>query len=239
MRGEGFELLPAVDVAGRRAVQVVEGPSDPVEVALRWVAEGADRLHLVDLDRAYGRGSDLPYLIDLIAQLPVPVQLSGGLDTPDAVDAALASGAARINLAATALREPRWVAELIAEHGDRIAVGIDLLDGEVAPRGTSERLGPLTAILEEIERTVGPESFTPQAIVLADAARDGRRTGVDAEMYARARATFPRSRIIASGGIAGPEDLRALRRLGVGGAVLGSSLYHGTLTLAEAKEAVR
>ena len=88
-------------------------------------------------------------------------------------------------------------------------------------------------------RAVAPDTFAPHAVVLADAARDGRRTGVDAEMYARARATFPRSRIIASGGIAGPEDLCALRRLGVGGAVLGSSLYHGTLTLAEAKEAVR
>lgn len=228
-------LLPAVDVAGGRAVQVVDGDDDPFVVALGWVEQGARWVHLVDLDRAYRRGSDLPLLTDLVAALPVPVQLSGGLDTPEAVAQALGTGARRVNLAVTALRYPGWVAELVREHGDRLAVGLDVLGDRVVARGSGDDLGPL----DEVVATVRAElaDVRPGAFVVADAGRDGRRTGADLPLFRRLAGTLG-APVVASGGVATLQDLAGLSAAGVAGVVLGSALYHRAFTLAEALEAV-
>ena len=233
-----FELLPAVDVAGRRAVQVVDGgPTDPRVVARRWVQEGADRVHVVDLDRAFGRGSDLPFLARLVEALPVPTQLSGGIDGPPAALEALATGAWRVNLAATALRDPAAVGALVAEHGPRIAVGVDVLGDRVVARGSGVDLGPLPEVLDLLVEQL--RSTPPGAVVLADAGRDGRRSGVDAGLVRRVVARLgPLAPVVSSGGVADLDDLRALRAAGAAGAVLGAALYHGSFTLSQAKEAV-
>ena len=229
-------LLPAVDVAARRATQVVDGDDDPRTVALRLVEQGAEWVHLVDLDRAYRRGSDLPYLSSIVAELPVPVQLSGGLDAPAAVEEALASGARRVNLAASALRDVRWVAELVREHGDRVAVGIDVADGQVVARGSGESLGPLDAVLDDVREHLA--GVTPGAYVVADASRDGRLLGADPGLFRTvvARIGGP---VVASGGVSGIADLLALRDAGVVGVVLGAALHQGRFTLPEALEALR
>lgn len=233
-----FQLLPAVDVAGGRATQVVDGGSDrPEEVATRWVAQGASWIHLVDLDRAFRGGEQTDLMGELVAALDVPVQLSGGLDTPEAVDAALRTGAARLNLAVTALRDPRWVADLVTRHGPRIAVGLDIEGDQVVARGSGEHLGPLTTVLATVRQHLdGPAR--PGAYVVADATRDGRRTGADLHLFTHAVAALD-APVIASGGVAGAADLVALRRCGVAGAVLGAALYHSDLTLEQALEVCR
>ncbi|GAA1167513.1 bifunctional 1-(5-phosphoribosyl)-5-((5-phosphoribosylamino) methylidenea mino)imidazole-4-carboxamide isomerase/phosphoribosylanthranilate isomerase PriA [Ornithinimicrobium humiphilum] len=232
-----FELLPAVDVAGRRAVQVVDGTDDdPLTVARRWVEQGATWVHLVDLDRAYRRGADLPFLADLVARLEVPVQLSGGLDSPAAVAEALGSGARRINLAATALRDLTWVAELVGEHGDRIAVGVDVAGDRVVARGSGEEIGPLDVVLDDLAEALA--GTTPGAFVVADASRDGRLAGADRDLFATAAARLP-GPVVASGGVAGLDDLLVLRDAGVSGAVLGAALHSGRFTLPDALEALR
>lgn len=236
--GSPFQLLPAVDVSGRRAVQVVGGgPADPLTVARRWVGEGADRIHVVDLDRAFGRGSDLPYLAGLVHALPVPTQLSGGLDGPEAALEALTTGAWRVNLAAAALRDPAALRALVVEHGARVAVGVDVLGDRVVARGSGVDLGPLPEVLDVLVETLHPTP--PGAVVLADAGRDGRRTGVDVGLVRRVVAHLGSlAPVVASGGVAELDDLRALRAAGAAGAVLGSALYHGAFTLSQAKEAV-
>lgn len=229
-------LLPAVDVAGRRAVQVVDGADDdPRSVAARWVAQGASWVHLVDLERAYGRGSDLGYLAALIDELEVPVQLSGGLGTPAAVEEALATGAARVNLAATALRDLAWVRELVHAHPDRVALGLDVDGDHVVARGTREAIGPLDGVLDALAELL--QGARPGAVVVADAARDGRLAGADTALFGQAvhRLEAP---VVASGGIASLADLLALRDLGVAGIVLGASLYHGDIQLPAALAAL-
>lgn len=230
-------LLPAVDVAGRRATQVVDGrEDDPRAVALRWVREGAEWVHLVDLDRAHRRGSDLPYLAEIVAELPVPVQLSGGLDTPGAVEEALSSGARRVNLAATALRDVGWVGRLVRTHGDVIAVGIDIAGDQVVARGSGETLGPLDEVLGSIAEHLS--DARPGAYVVADASRDGRLTGADPGLF---RSVVDRldAPVVASGGVSSIDDLLRLRDAGVSGVVLGAALHQGRFTLAAALEAVR
>jgi phosphoribosyl isomerase A len=231
------ELLAAVDVAGRRATQVLDGGTDdPRLVARRWADQGDDWVHLVDLDRAYRRGSDLPYLAEIVAGLPVPVQLSGGLDTPQAVEDALATGARRVNLAATALRDPAWVGELVRQHGDRVAVGIDVAGDQVVARGSGEVLGTLEQVLRAVGQAL--EGARPGAFVVADATRDGRLAGADATLF---RTVVERldAPVVASGGVAGVTDLLALRDAGVRGVVLGAALHSGRLTLPDALEALR
>lgn len=235
--GRPVQLLPAVDVAGRRATQVVDGSSDdPLVVAQHWIDEGAEWVHVVDLDRAYRRGSDLGYLAELIAALPVPVQLSGGLDTAAAVDDALASGARRVNLAVTALRDLPWVLDLVREHGPQIAIGVDIADGQVVARGSGEHLGEAAPLLDLLAHVLGDDQ--PGAYVVADASRDGRLHGADTALFSSAVARLP-APVIASGGVATRADLVALRGCGVEGIVLGAALYHHAFTLTQAREDLR
>lgn len=234
MRGV-LTLLPAVDIAGGRASQVVgDSDNEPERVAAGWVAAGARWLHLVDLDRAFGRGDNSALLAELVAAQSVPVQLSGGIDNDTALREALDSGAARINLAATALRDRDWVRAVVAEHGERIAVGVDVSAGEVVARGTDARLGSLDDLLSDLD------GIDCRTYVVADASRDGRLHGADIDLFRHAAERVD-GQVIASGGVASLEDLRRLRSLtavGVTGVVLGAALYHGAFTLSEALEVV-
>lgn len=230
---EPLVLLPAVDIAGGRASQVVgDAEDDPARVAEAWVAQGARWLHLVDLDRAFGRGENAGLIAELVSAQPVPVQLSGGIDAEDSLAVALSTGAARINLASTALRERDWVREVVQRHTDRISVSIDVRGGEVVARGSGVRLGALDEVLADLDDT-GCRTY-----VVADASRDGSLHGADDNLF-RYVAERVSGQVIASGGVASLEDLRRLHTLtgvGVRGVVLGAALYHGAFTLAEAHE---
>lgn len=269
-------LLPAVDVAGGRAAQALAGsPDDPLEVAQRWVAEGADLLHLVDLDAAHRRGDNAELLGGMVARLDVPVQLSGGIDTQRGAEAALATGAMRVNLASSALLEMDLVRSLVSVWGPRIVVGIDVRPvevdandegeaGDVGEGGDESEAGDKGEVRrvsdggdQVVARgsgvSIGPVSEVAAALVgsgvrtvlVADAARDGSRRGVDLAMFARVadllRAHLGDVEVVASGGVATLMDLEALRSLapnGVGAVVLGSALHHGVFTLAEARAVV-
>lgn len=231
--GPELTLLPAVDIAGGRASQVVgDAEDEPALVAAGWVADGAQWLHLVDLDRAFGRGDNAALIAELVAAQPVPVQVSGGIADDESLAVALASRAARINLASTALRDREWVRAAVREHGDRIAVGIDVRGHEVVARGSDARLGALDDVLADLDGT-GCRTY-----VVADASRDGSLHGADDNLF-RYVAERVDGRVVASGGVASLEDLQrlaALAAVGVSGVVLGAALYHGAFTLAEALE---
>lgn len=226
-----MELLPAVDVAGGRAGQVVgAGDPDPYAVALGWVHQGARWLHLVDLDRAFGRGDNADLLAEVVGTVPVPVQLSGGITDDAALEWALGTGARRIVLSSAALADEDRVAEVIRVHGDRVALGVDVRGDQVVARGTDLVLGPLDEVLELLG------SLPEATLVVADASRDGTRAGADLSLFARVADAVPH-RVVASGGVATLDDLRRLLALpghGVRGVVLGSALYHGAFTLAQA-----
>ncbi|USQ75028.1 HisA/HisF-related TIM barrel protein [Ornithinimicrobium cryptoxanthini] len=226
-------LLPAVDISGGRASQVVgDGEDDPAQVVARWVAEGAKWLHLVDLDRAFGRGENAALIAELTAAHDVPVQVSGGIADEASLAVALETAAARVNLASSALRDRGWVKEVVREHAARIAVGIDVQAGEVVARGSDIRLGSLDDVLADLDG-IGCRTY-----VVADANRDGSLHGADTDLF-RHVAERVEGQVIASGGVASLDDLRRLRLLadvGVSGVVLGAALYHGALTLADALE---
>lgn len=230
-----MQLLPAVDVAGGRAVQVVgAGDPDPYAVALGWVHDGATWVHLVDLDRAFGRGENSALLAEVVSAVPVPVQLSGGIADEAALEWALGTGARRVVLSSLALAERDWIGRVARVHPDRVALGLDVRGDHVVARGTSRTLGPLDETLEFLA------TLPEVTIVVADASRDGTRSGSDLGLFTRVAGAVPH-RVVASGGVAGLEDLRRLRNLpgrGVHGVVLGSALYHGSFTLTEALEVV-
>ena len=154
-----LQLLPAVDVSGGQAVRLVQGAAgtetgygDPADAALAWQRAGAEWIHLVDLDAAFGRGSNGPLLADLIARLEVKVELSGGIRTDAALTAALATGCARMVIGTAALEDPDWVAGVIAAHGEKIAVGLDVRGTRLAARGWTTDGGDLWETLERLDR---------------------------------------------------------------------------------------
>jgi phosphoribosyl isomerase A len=234
-------LLPAVDVAGGQAVRLVQGAAgsetgygDPLAAALAWQAAGAEWIHLVDLDAAFGRGSNAGLLAGVVGRLDVAVELSGGIRDDASLAAALATGCARVNLGTAALESPDWVRAVIAEHGERVAVGLDVRGSRLAARGWTADGGDLTEALARLDGD-GCARF-----VVTDVTKDGTLTGPNLDLLRAvcARTTRP---VIASGGISSLGDLRAvaaLRPLGVEGAIVGKALYTGAFTLGEALEAV-
>lgn len=230
-------LQPAVDIAGGRAAQVVDGSTDdPYDVALRWVDAGAEWIHLVDLDRAFGRGDNARLLERLVRRIPVPVQLSGGLADAACLAWAASTDATHLVLASSALADPDLVAGAVQEHVDRVVVSVDVRDGHVVSRGTSLDLGPVEGVLAR-----HPAVADVGHVLVADASRDGSRRGSDVELFARV-AGLVGVDVIASGGAATLDDLRALASLadrGVTHAVIGAALYHGTFTLGRALEVCR
>ncbi|HZC40798.1 MAG TPA: bifunctional 1-(5-phosphoribosyl)-5-((5-phosphoribosylamino)methylideneamino)imidazole-4-carboxamide isomerase/phosphoribosylanthranilate isomerase PriA [Streptosporangiaceae bacterium] len=235
--GPSLTLLPAVDVAGGRAVRLVRGEAgtetsygDPVAAALAWQEAGARWIHLVDLDAAFGRGSNAALLAEVIGRVDVSVELSGGIRDDASLQAALATGCARVNIGTAALEQPDWVRAAIAGHGDKIAVGLDVRGTRLAARGWTSEGGDLAQTLARLEAD-GCARY-----VVTDVTRDGTLTGPNLDLLRQVCAGTGRP-VVASGGVSSLADLRAiaaLAPLGVEGAIVGKALYAGAFTLAEA-----
>jgi phosphoribosyl isomerase A len=229
-----LQLLPAVDVAGGRAVRLVRGAAgsetsygDPLEAALAWQRDGAEWIHLVDLDAAFGRGSNRELLAEVVARVEVKVEMSGGIRDDDSLRAALATGCARVNLGTAALEDPTWCARAIAEHGDQIAVGLDVRGMRLAARGWTRDGGDLTEVLERLE------SDGCARYVVTDVTKDGTMQGPNLDLL-RGVCSRTAKPVVASGGVSSLDDLRALAALtevGVEGAIVGKALYAGAFTL--------
>ncbi len=241
-----FVLLPAVDIANGEAVRLVQGEAgsetgygSPREAALAWQQAGAQWVHMVDLDAAFGRGANRDLIAEVVGELDVNVELSGGIRDDDSLKAALATGCARVNLGTAALENPEWAARAIGESGDRIAVGLDvrLTDGEYRLRGRGwvSDGGRLWEVLERLERD-GCSRY-----VVTDVTKDGTLTGPNLDLL-REVCEATDAPVVASGGISALDDLRALAGLaaeGVEGAIVGKALYAGRFTLPEALAVVR
>ena len=230
-----------MDVAGGRAVRLVQGAAgtetsygDPTDAALAWQEAGASWIHLVDLDAAFGRGSNGPQLADLIGRLDVKVELSGGIRDDIALSGALATGCARVVIGTAALEDPDWVAKAIAEHGDRIAVGLDVRGTRLAARGWTTDGGELDDALDRLE------SAGCRRYVVTDIEKDGMLRGPNLDLLRQVCARTDKP-VVASGGVASLTDLHAIASLvplGVEGAIVGKALYAGAFTLPEALAAV-
>jgi phosphoribosylanthranilate isomerase len=241
-----FYLLPAVDVADGKAVRLVQGEAgtetsygDPLEAALAWQHDGAEWIHLVDLDAAFGRGSNRELLAGVVGKLDVNVELSGGIRDDDSLAAALSTGCTRVNLGTAALENPVWCAKAIAEHGDKVAVGLDVRITEqghrLAARGWTSDGGDLWDVLDRLDRD-GCSRY-----VVTDVSKDGTLRGPNVELL-RAVCDRTDAPVIASGGVSSVDDLVALAGLaadGVEGAIVGKALYAGAFTLPDALAAVR
>ena len=234
-----FVLLPAVDVADGAAVRLVRGVAgtetsygDPLEAARAWQRDGAQWLHLVDLDAAFGRGNNRELLREVVRSLDIAVELSGGIRDDVSLDAALASGAARVNLGTAALESPDWVRRAIAEHGERVAVGLDVRGTSLAARGWTAEGGDLWETLARLDDD-GCARY-----VVTDVHRDGTLTGPNLALL-RDVCARTSAAVVASGGVSSLADLRAIAALGsVEGAIVGKALYTGAFTLPEALAAV-
>ena len=234
-----LELLPAVDVKDGRAVRLVQGELDaetaygnPLEVALEFQAAGAEWLHLVDLDAAFGRGENSALLAEVVGRLDIKVELSGGIRDDESLRRALATGCRRVNLGTAALEDPEWTAKVIAEFGDRIAVGLDVRGHVLAARGWTKEGGDLFETIERLERD-GCARY-----VVTDVTKDGTLKGPNIELLKDVCAVT-RKPVIASGGISSLQDiaeLTSLNGIGVEGAIVGKALYAGAFTLQEALE---
>jgi 1-(5-phosphoribosyl)-5-[(5-phosphoribosylamino)methylideneamino] imidazole-4-carboxamide isomerase/N-(5'phosphoribosyl)anthranilate isomerase len=232
-------LLPAVDVAAGVAVRLVQGEAgtetaygEPLAAALAWQRDGAEWIHLVDLDAAFGRGDNRELLADVVRQLDVAVELSGGIRDDDSLAAALGTGAARVNLGTAALESPDWVRTAIAEHGDKVAVGLDVRGTTLAARGWTQDGGDLWETLARLD-TDGCARY-----VVTDVRKDGTLTGPNLDLL-RDVCARTSARVVASGGVSSLDDLRAIAGLGtVEGAIVGKALYAGAFTLPEAIKAV-
>jgi phosphoribosyl isomerase A len=242
---EPLILLPAVDVVDGRAVRLVRGQAgseteygSAMDAALGWQSDGAEWIHLVDLDAAFGRGSNRELLVEVIGRLDVNVELSGGIRDDESLKSALATGCARVNLGTAALENPQWCAQAIAEHGDKIAVGLDVQivgnEHRLRGRGWETDGGDLWQVLERLD-SEGCSRF-----VVTDVTKDGTLTGPNIDLLANV-AECTDAPVIASGGVSCLGDLRAIAGLtgiGVEGAIIGKALYAGRFTLPEALAAV-
>jgi phosphoribosylformimino-5-aminoimidazole carboxamide ribotide isomerase/phosphoribosylanthranilate isomerase len=235
-----LELLPAVDVKDGRAVRLVQGElaresvyGSPLEVALEFQAAGAEWLHLVDLDAAFGRGENSELLASVVKALDIKVELSGGIRDDDSLRRALATGCTRINLGTAALENPEWTAQVISQYGNRIAVGLDVRGHTLAARGWTKEGGDLFETLERLDRN-GCARY-----VVTDVVKDGTLMGPNFELLKEVCAATNKP-VVASGGIssiADIEGLAQLRSVGVEGAIVGKALYAGAFTLQEALRA--
>jgi phosphoribosylanthranilate isomerase len=238
---EYLELLPAVDVQDGRAVQLVQGVAgsektfgDPLEAALGWQRRGAEWIHLVDLDAAFGRGQNRQLLAEIVGRLDVKVELSGGIRDDASLEAALGTGCRRVNIGTAALESPDWCARIVAEHGDRVAVGLDVRGRTLAARGWTQEGGDLYEVLARLD------SDGCARYVVTDVHKDGMLQGPNVALLRDVCAATDRP-VVASGGIAELADLEALRELvqpgrpgGVEGAIIGTALYEGRFSLEDA-----
>jgi len=229
-----LQLLPAVDVKDGRAVRLVQGElskesifGEPLEVALEFQSAGAEWIHLVDLDAAFGRGDNADLLAHVVGTLDIDVELSGGIRDDETLKRAISTGCKRINLGTAALENPDWTARIIAEYGDLIAVGLDVRGHTLAARGWTSEGGDLFETIERLDRN-GCARY-----VLTDVARDGTLTGPNLELLTSVCHSTNKP-VVASGGISSLADIESLKFLtsiGVEGAIIGKALYAGAFTL--------
>jgi phosphoribosylanthranilate isomerase len=230
-------LLPAVDVADGQAVRLVQGAAgsetsygDPLEAALAWQNDGAQWVHLVDLDAAFGRGSNAAQLAEVVSRLDVKVELSGGIRDDASLRAALATGATRVNIGTAALEDPEWCDRICGEYGDRVAIGLDVRGRTLAARGWTREGGDLFEVLQRLDKA-GAARY-----VVTDITKDGTMRGPNLDLLREVCARTDKP-VIASGGVSTLDDLRALATLepvGVEGVIAGKALYAGAFTVAEA-----
>jgi phosphoribosylanthranilate isomerase len=230
-------LLPAVDVADGQAVRLVQGElgtetsyGSPLDAALAWQEQGAEWIHLVDLDAAFGKGSNRELLKEVTAKLDIKVELSGGIRDDESLSNALATGAARINLGTAALEDPEWTAKVIAQHGDKIAIGLDVRGRNLAARGWTKEGGELIETLQRLDKD------NAARYVVTDVTKDGTLQGPNTALL-REILDYTKKPVIASGGIAQLSDIAELRQLtniGVEGAIVGKALYAQKFTLKDA-----
>lgn len=232
-----LELLPAVDVKDGRAVRLVQGELSkesiygaPLQVALEFQNAGAEWIHLVDLDAAFGRGDNSRMLAEIVGVLDIKVELSGGVRDDESLARAIATGCRRINLGTAALENPEWTARVIAEYGDLIAVGLDVRGQTLAARGWTSEGGDLFETLARLDRD-GCARY-----VVTDVTKDGTLTGPNIDLLKSVCAATSKP-VVASGGISNLSDiadLAALTSIGIEGAIVGKALYAGAFTLGEA-----
>ncbi|HZE38489.1 MAG TPA: bifunctional 1-(5-phosphoribosyl)-5-((5-phosphoribosylamino)methylideneamino)imidazole-4-carboxamide isomerase/phosphoribosylanthranilate isomerase PriA [Stackebrandtia sp.] len=230
-------LLPAVDVTGGQAVQLVQGVDgsekrygDPIAAARRWQDQGATWLHLVDLDAAFGRGDNSELLAGVIADVDMEVEISGGIRDDATLARALNAGARRVNIGTAALEDPPWCERIIAEHGDRVAIGLDVRDGRLAARGWTRDQGELLDVLARLE-AAGCARY-----VVTDVPSDGMLSGPNLDLLRQVCSRTDKP-VVASGGVSTLDDLRALAGLaddGVEGVIVGTALYEGRFSVADA-----
>ena len=234
-------LLPAVDVADGQAVRLVQGAAgsetsygDPVSAALAWQEAGAEWIHLVDLDAAFGRGSNADLLAEVVGKLDVNVEMSGGIRDDESLERALATGCRRVNIGTAALEQPEWVRSIIGKYGDKIAIGLDVRGATLAARGWTSEGGDLYETLARLDAE-GCARY-----VVTDVLKDGMLRGPNLDLL-RDVCSRTLAPVVASGGVSSLDDLRALSSLasfGVEGAIVGKALYAGAFTLREALAAV-
>jgi phosphoribosylformimino-5-aminoimidazole carboxamide ribotide isomerase/phosphoribosylanthranilate isomerase len=232
-------LLPAVDVADGKAVRLTQGEAgtetsfgDPVDAAQTWADQGAEWIHLVDLDAAFGRGSNHAVIKKVIKNTPrkINIELSGGIRDDESLEHALEIGAKRINLGTAALENPEWAASVISQYGESIAVGLDVRGTTLAARGWTKDGGDLWSVMDRLE-----EAGTARYVV-TDVTKDGTLQGPNLDLLRQVMDRTHRP-VVASGGVASLDDIATLRELvpmGLEGAIVGKALYAGAFTLAEA-----
>ncbi len=234
-----LEILPAIDIKDGRAVRLVQGELSatstyglPVEVASEFVEHGSQWIHLVDLDAAFGSGSNFELIKEVIASVDIKVELSGGLRDDLSLERALSAGCHRVNLGTAAIENPDWTAKVIAKYGEKIAVGLDVRGHTLATRGWTQSGGDLFEMIAKLD-AAGCSRY-----IVTDVSKDGTLAGPNLELL-REVCSATKTPIIASGGIAVLQDLielRAMTSIGIEGAIVGKALYSGAFTLAEALE---
>ena len=236
-----LELLPAVDISEGGAVQLQQGVAgsgwkfgDPWLAAKRWQDDGAEWIHLVDLDAAFGRGHNREIIREIVGRLDLKVELSGGIRDAQSLEIALATGCRRVNSGTAALEDPEWTARAIADYGDRVAIGLDVRGTRLAARGWTSEGGDLWETLDRLDRE-GCARY-----VVTDVAKDGMLAGPNLELLRDVCARTDRP-VIASGGVSTLADIEAIAGMvgdGVEGAIIGSALYQGAFTLTDALDLV-
>lgn len=237
-----FTIYPAVDIQHGLAVQLVRGQAgsghsfgSPLQAAIRWRDEGAEWLHLVDLDAAFGRGTNAEQIGQIVATTGLKVDLAGGIRDDAGLAAALATGCHRLTIGTAAVTRPDWTAEVLQTYGDRIAVALDVRDGQVATHGWVEVAGSADRLVDDLTQA------GCRRLVVTDTRADGTLAGLDVGLFRRiARRTT--AAVVASGGVAGLDDIRGLIGLvddGVDGVIIGSALYLGQIRLGDALELAR
>ena len=231
-------IMPAVDIQNGRAVQLVQGVAasekvfgDPLDAARRWAREGATWLHVVDLDAAFGRGANAEIIAQIVADVGIDVEVTGGIRDDASLERALGTGCTRVTIGTAAVERPGWCDEVVRTYGARVAISLDVRGDRLAARGWTADGGGLWATLDRLEAT------GVSRLVVTDVEADGMMAGPNLALLRQvcARTHAP---VTASGGIATLADLdrlKPLERLGIDAAIVGTALYVGSFTLAQAQ----